>query len=109
LDFLENSLIPPALYVNIEPETHVADCTKLTVIETIKCLQSSKYRLFNTWSLYNQYQVLYNQFSPYILCRVSWLPIRLDWMSISSKAFPSITTYAVYEKYSITQDKESMG
>jgi hypothetical protein len=30
-------------------------------------------------------------------------------MSISSKAFPSITTYVVYEKYSITQDKESMG
>jgi hypothetical protein len=49
--------------------------------------------------------------------RVSWLPIitnlgsqaSLDWMSISSKAFPSITTYVVYEKYSITQDKESMG
>jgi hypothetical protein len=30
-------------------------------------------------------------------------------MSISSKAFPSITTYVVYEKYSITQDKESYG
>ena len=30
-------------------------------------------------------------------------------MSISSKAFPSITTYVVYEKYSIPQDKESMG
>jgi len=29
-------------------------------------------------------------------------------MSISSKAFPSITTYVVYEKYLITQDKESM-
>jgi hypothetical protein len=26
-----------------------------------------------------------------------------------SKAFPSITTYVVYEQYSITQDKESMG
>jgi hypothetical protein len=32
-------------------------------------------------------------------------------MSISSKAFPSITTYmyVVYEKYSITQDKENIG
>jgi hypothetical protein len=30
-------------------------------------------------------------------------------MSIGSKAIPSITTYVVYEKYSITQDKESMG
>jgi hypothetical protein len=30
-------------------------------------------------------------------------------MSISSKAFPSITTYVAYEKYSITQEKESMG
>ena len=69
---------------------------------------------------YTNDQVLYNQFSPYFLCRVSLplsLPIitnlgslsQLDWMSISSKAFPSITTYVVYEKYSITQDKESMG
>jgi hypothetical protein len=30
-------------------------------------------------------------------------------VSISSKVFPSITTYVVYEKYSIAQDKESMG
>ena len=30
-------------------------------------------------------------------------------MSISSKAFPSITIYVVYGKYSITQDSESMG
>jgi len=30
-------------------------------------------------------------------------------MSISSKAFPSITTYVVYYQYSIAQEKESMG
>ena len=29
-------------------------------------------------------------------------------MSISSKAFPSITTYVIYEKYSITQDNDGM-
>ena len=69
---------------------------------------------------YTNDQVLYNQFSPYFLCRVSLpltLPIitnlgslsQLDWMSISSKAFPSITIYVVYGKYSITKDKESMG
>jgi hypothetical protein len=29
-------------------------------------------------------------------------------ISVKQNAFPSITTYVVYEQYSITQDKESM-
>jgi hypothetical protein len=66
---------------------------------------------------YTNDQVLYNQFSPYFLCRVSWLPIITNWGSLSQirlneyqlKNISFNYTYVVYEKYSITQDKESMG
>ena len=40
------------------------------------------YRLFSTWSYTND-QILYNQFNPYFLCRVSWLPIITNLGSLS--------------------------
>ena len=60
-------------------------------------------------------QVLYNQFSPYFLCRVSWLPIITNLGSLSQIKLNeyqlksiSFNYNMVYDKYSITQDKESM-
>ena len=62
---------------------------------------------------YTNDQVLYNQFSPYFLCRVSSLPIitnlgslsqiRLNEYQLKCISFNYNIWYVVYEKYSITQ------
>jgi hypothetical protein len=50
---------------------------------------------------YTNEQVLYNQFSPYFLCGVSWLPITTNLGSLSHRHFPLFSNFLFINLFSI--------